>query len=528
MSKVLFGDTTSFMDGTENKHHVSQAFNLPNDADLDFFDANLFFDSPVFIDPFLIKDSPNPQEAELFDRFGDYFQYAYDQFLEFSLHRLSEARFKRLLAFHEPKNINMGYTEESNAGKGTSLSKRLFQFFLNDSSRRFVRETRYFPEQKYNPVSLQVFADGIGPDGISDISANLIMDYLITYTQEQARIWGIPLNSQIALQYDGFDFDTHSWRGGRYYELPENPFRPGEPFLLVPRRLIRGFEEVNDNPISKVFSILRADPELSVRFSSLLEKAMKRVEIDEIRAVFAQEGSVHFRYLQVLEAERNTPYDLDNDPLNILSDKDYSTRFTATQVGQINSCDDLKAKVELLISEFNREFSLRDGWKDAWKRSSREPGMSPQTEPVIGRRFRGMGYAFFSLFNDVTFVPEAGTGNGLVDFHIIYGSCRIIVELKLLNNSSTKGTPPISAYLHGIQRQLPNYIELVQAKHAYYITGQHFDGSQWNGINHTPRLNEVIAAVPIVERDLKTRLSYFESLNHVNVMMTPHGSASTL
>jgi hypothetical protein len=66
-------------DKSPTKHHVSQLFSLPEDADLDFFDANLAFDTPVFIDPFLLKNSRVPEEAMLFDRLGVYFRFAYDK-----------------------------------------------------------------------------------------------------------------------------------------------------------------------------------------------------------------------------------------------------------------------------------------------------------------------------------------------------------------------------------------------------------------------------------------------------------------
>ena len=36
-----------------NKYHISQFFDLNNDDEIDFFDANLAHDSRVFIDPFL-------------------------------------------------------------------------------------------------------------------------------------------------------------------------------------------------------------------------------------------------------------------------------------------------------------------------------------------------------------------------------------------------------------------------------------------------------------------------------------------
>ncbi|HAG27378.1 TPA: hypothetical protein DCG61_01175, partial [Patescibacteria group bacterium] len=171
----------------ENKvqHHLSQLFSLPDDDSFDFFDTNLEFDTPVFIDPFLLKNSPVEAERKLFERFGDFFRYAYDQSFQLSIGKKNVEKFARLLTFPEPRSIYMGYTEASNRGHGANLTTRLLRFFLESSAKEYVRETKYFPEELYNPISLQVFTDGVGPDAISDITPNLIMDYLIEYTVEQ-------------------------------------------------------------------------------------------------------------------------------------------------------------------------------------------------------------------------------------------------------------------------------------------------------------------------------------------------------
>ena len=139
-----------------------------------------------------------------------------------------------------------------------------------------------------------------------------------------------------------------------------------------------------------------------------------------------------------------------------------------------------------------------------------------------------MGYAYFKQLPDVTFIPEAGTGNGLVDFHIIYKNCRALVELKLLNNSSTKGEPPIAAYLHGIQRQLPQYVINSDAKFAYYLTGQHYAHNNEGKPDHSSRLSAIQAAQPQVEIDLRAAVSNFESLKVINIDMSQKPSASKI
>lgn len=507
------------------KHHISQFFGISEDVDTDFFDANLVYDSRVFIDPFLIKNSEIEEERALFDRFGDFFRYAYDLSTQIDSTRDNLRKLERYLTIHEPKVINMGYTAESNDGHGPSLVSKLLGFFVDTTARRFVRETDAFPENRYNPVSLQAWTTGIGFDGISDITANLLMDYLIRYTQEQARQYEIPLH-RMALDTAGFDFEDMEWKSGGYFQLPKNPVHPEQPLIFVPHRWLRGLDEVYDNTKTKVLSILRADAELSSRFASLLEREAAKVTIEDIRSVFAEDSSIHKRYLEVIERERDTPYDFKLDPLNILADKHYGELFKDFDLPAVDNCEKMNELVETLISVFQKDFEVADGWKDAWRKSGNS--MIPLSEPTIGRKFRGMGLGIFSQYPEVAFIAEQGTNNGFIDFSIIYKDCRIMVELKLLKNNTKKGESETPAYLHGVQYQLPNYVENTNAKYAHYITGQHYDGEHGSEINHTPRNLEIDAIVPSVETNLKTKVTSFVKLKHTNVSMVPHGTASDL
>lgn len=509
----------------DTNYHISQFFNLSNDDEVDFFDANLVRDSRVFIDPFLLKNSPVEAERQLFERFGDFFRFAYDKSLESDIAAYSRGDLKKLLTFPEPKYINMGYTASSNAGHGPSLADRLMTFFVDTTARRFVRETEAFPEQKYNPISLQVFTDGIGFDGISDITANLIMDYLIGYTIEQADRYGVARKPNTKVDHDGFDFEEMKWKRGGYYELPRNPIRPNEPLLLVPHRLIRGLDEVYDNPPSLVMSILRTDPELATEFASLVSKPIKEINIEDVREVFKQDTSVHKRYLESLELGRNKPYNFEKDPLNLLADKKFAGYFDDTAQPEVTDDSQLNDAVKQLIEVFKNHFEIQDGWKQAW--ASTVPP-KPAQERAIGMILRGMGLAYFARDDATHFIPETGTGNGSADFTVIHGSSVVVIELKLLGNSAKAGPKKVSAYIHGITHQLPNYAHNLKAKYAHYVTGQHFKSDVPKQRNDTPRIAEIQAQLPSVEADLKTKVSGFQGVTYTNVVMVPHGTASEL
>lgn len=507
--------------------HISQAFGISPDADLDFFDANLYFDSRLFIDPFLLKRSPVEEERELFTKFGDFFKEAARKAISTGpsgLRNLSS-----FLSFKEPKELYLGYTLDSNDGKGlaTRFSSVLITFFLQDTARRVVNNDHLYPDRKFNPAILPLLSEGLGPDGISDLAGNLFMDYLIKFTQKQCEKFNIPL--QTLPVGNSFDFTEMEWTGGFYAQLPENPIKRGSPIVFIPWHLLRGDDGLcSGKAKANILGILRNDPELSDRFSSLLLKKADEISTEEIREVIKQENSLITDYLGMMERERAAPYDFKDDPFHFLAFKKYKTFFEqrphlcAPRI--INNPQDLLELTLQFISVFQQEFCVRNGWKDCW-RKDKNGKLIPVNEVPTGRRFRGMGFAFFCHYKDtVTFLPEVGSGNGFMDFFIVSNGTRIIIELKNLHNAQPTGEDSIPAYLHGIQRQLPNYVRSVgvPVKFAFYLTFQHFKNKN---TDHSGRAIEIENERDVIEKMLQAECG-LEELRYINFDVSPKPSAS--
>jgi len=509
------------------KAHITQVFNLSQkEEELDFFDANLAYDSPLFIDPFLLKRSPIAGERDLFKRFGSFFEYVYNNSLKVN-GDLEASKLLNFLNFHEPKEICLGYTEKSNqgSGPGSTLASSLLHFFLTSAAKRIIFKKEMYPDGEFNPAILSFFAEHLGPDGVSDIAANLIMDYLIEYTQDHCKNLGIKM--KVLPVQQTFDFSEMEWTNGLHTNLPENPFRPGEPIIFVPKRLVRATELVQ-NGKNKIVGILRNDPLLKDRFFLLLSKKMNEIKIEEINRLLLSEESLFKKYFLVLEKEGITPYDFQKDILSFLAIKHYDNYFDKSKIDEdLKSCDSLVKHTQALVEEFKKEMELRDGWKDMWKVSKGKN--KPLSEIVFGRKFRAMGYAYFKHLKDVTFDAEIGTGGGFLDFRVIYKKCRIAIELKLLCNNSYAGKPPLRAYIHGIKRQLPRYCLICEASHAMYITGQHYrEQGGKKPKNHDSRMKDVRVLVPEVEKDIRNNLSCFDSLVYENIDLSPRASPSKI
>lgn len=514
--------------------HISQAFNLSKiEADLDFFDANLKYDTRLFIDPFLLKRSSDETERTIFKRFGSFFKHAHGMAISAKSENDLD-KLKEFLDFPEPKEINLGYTKESNKGSGlgSKFATALFQFFLNNTARRLIVEEYLYPDNSFNPGALPIFAKDLGPDGISDLTANLMMDYLIKYTQEKCDELGIP-KKELPVK-EAFDFNNMEWTGGYYANLPENPLRAGESIVFVPKRLLREQETITfEDARRTIVGILKTDPNLAPKFQDLLSKSIGDIEIEDLNGALLQEESLLTKYLQSVERKPIDSYDFEKDFLAFLAFKNFADYFRNEIKPQtISTCEELLSHTERLIVLFKKRLEDKGGWKDMWVLGTGKND-KPRKEAVFGRVFGGMGEAYFDQVKNVIFDYEIGTGTGFVDFRVSLPPCKINIELKWLYRTNPTGTPPkIKAYLHGIKRQLTKYIEINEAHYGIYITGQHFNdpyNPKNKGVkNHSNRVVEIKNEIPQIEKDLKLKVPDFQKLLYENIDLSPKLSPSKI
>lgn len=199
--------------------------------EVDFVIPRVGVDLPLGIDPFLLFKSRDPLYANLHTVILDTFNAGIE-----ALRKNRQAEARILLDFPEVDEIGLGNTKrgKKGTGVGTYLTELIIETLV-DSPALMERGVRHIEE-------MQLVSNGIGPDRISDISANVIKSFLIEYTQQQCQLWNIPLVSGAPLPHV-LDSASFGWHDG-YFDLPLNPV-DGTPILLVPRRLVRTLPWIN-------------------------------------------------------------------------------------------------------------------------------------------------------------------------------------------------------------------------------------------------------------------------------------------
>lgn len=192
---------------------------------------SLVCDLPLFIDPMLIFNSKKKEYKKLHDYLIRFFAFLTDK-------SESELKIDDIMAyfmFPEVKNNWLGYSKVGNEGRG--LGEK-FAHFLSDNL-KFIMADNGISKSKHVEKALLIY-DGNGKDKISDLTANLILDYLATYTQNFAKQHIDSKHIDFFYLDSKFNFRTQSFESIEY-QLPYIINKKGEKeyVLLTPFDILR-------------------------------------------------------------------------------------------------------------------------------------------------------------------------------------------------------------------------------------------------------------------------------------------------
>jgi len=205
--------------------------NIPfTQEEVDFAIPFVDEDIPLYVDPFLLWKSPSMQDNSLHLLITNSFNY-----LGSLVNRGKEKdAIDLLIRASECDEVGMG-NSKTKTGKriGNKLAKdilNLFNSIPQIQSSGFI----HFEE-------IQLLVDNFSKDRVSDIACNFIQSFLIDYTIEQSKEYGIPIE-KVKLE-NVFNPKTYSFEVEETF-LPINP-NSKTPILLVPKRWLKHIPWIN-------------------------------------------------------------------------------------------------------------------------------------------------------------------------------------------------------------------------------------------------------------------------------------------
>jgi len=404
-------------------------------------------DTALFIDPFLIfKDRRGGEFANAHAKIIRFFNRAFHLAAESGGRSgLRYRKLRHMLVFPEVPELCLGYGQHTTSGSGTGHGfSGVITAGIYDSIAAGIREVTHFEE-------IGLLHEGIGCDRISDITADILKEELVAYTQRTCREPGVPME-RMYLRHARFDEEHLRWVDAEV-RLPRNPVDE-RGILLVPKRYLRQLPTINpggfwDYAWDTTGQQLRDDFGFEVK---------SRVSKADILRVARERRFLVRDYLRHLEQYGEpVPYDLDADRDGVYQwddvafayVQDHPLRLAARNAGEFSRV------VASIVQQFKHYVEQEQGYRLLWNDNGTAKG-----EKAAQLLFYGV-VKHYCRANNIDVSREVETGRGPVDFKFSQGyEDRALIEVKLARNSK---------FWHGLTAQTPTYLRAAEVREGTFL-----------------------------------------------------------
>jgi hypothetical protein len=400
------------------------------------FNVSLISDLPLFIDPFLLFNSPKPEYQTLHAEIIRYVRFLRDKTLA---EEVTDGLLEAWFVFREVKQNWLGFSKAGNAGSGLGLE---FARALRESLRTVFAS---FGQEKVTKGShlekLALIRHGVGRDNISDFTTTLIKRFLLEYTETFARRFVPPeYRKRFSVERVSFNYETESWSRASF----ELPVFEGDFVLLTPKDVLTMDDTwINRSDMVHRFEGIAASlPNQALRdlvshhFRRQLSQKPTANEIRDAKAATIQAHPEMIEYyIREKENDGSKAESISRSKVRLteqtfiegLKEGLIRILFESTPFYQtVGTTKDEALKRVLFLKDV---IENKDGYRIFW----------PNGEPIRTENDVQILYRFTWCGTPSDINREVNNGRGPVDFKASRGSFdKSLVEFKLASNTQLK------------------------------------------------------------------------------------------
>lgn len=322
---------------------ISQQYNLQKTQyELDFVDIDPLTDIPLFIDPYFLANRNDSFSINSSRTIRSFFE----EFIRLVRSRKRNEAKELFDHLNEPNETCLGLSRGNPQGRGIGSiqAEQIFDSILESKAVKtgIVEHLE----------DVRVFVENIDKDKTSDMATNIIRLHLIEYTQQQCRLWNIPIQSGVP---SGFVWrrDKRIWDN----YLTEMLIVDNKKILLVPKGVVSYSQSHTPQKYYQHF-VLNFLQQEHLRLNTLLVKTRKYKDGSEKKFVTKKS-------LKEKEAPFSKEFltDFTNHHPEVFADFKTQIQKTDKSVNNYELCDtDLNELIDYLINKLK---SIKPGNEEA-------------------------------------------------------------------------------------------------------------------------------------------------------------------
>lgn len=394
-------------------------------TEMGVFDAVIDIDTKLFIDPTLLSKTKITEFKSSRSAMLEYFRKVID-LMKFGESVKTKKIAVKNLTFPEPIGISIGYGNDNDNGAGVGPEK---------AEKIFYSALEIYNLGIIDPEIIEIvgiFEEGIGPDLISDMTLNIILNDFCTFTERIGKELGIKLD--------------HKYKG---FNLPKHPTKD-EYLLFIPLEFLR------DLPIAaswqEVFVVAQHNEALRNQVNALLKDAFgddkKPTKKDFKKVIWGNKDNLK-SILKIYKDYDSTPYNFDEDPTGwgnwYKAGQDIYRSGSYTIVKKPETSEELMIAGDELVNRFKR--AVENNGSNKLLYGVRKGELKPYHEEVAQLIFFAIADGYCKDRN-ILLEREPNSGPGPVDFS--FGTsydAKVLFELKKSSNDIVTGyTEQLSIY----------------------------------------------------------------------------------
>lgn len=415
----------------------------------EWFDPQVGWDAPLFIEPQLLKNINIPELKHGYEKVIEYISNILkilDTNIDYKLKR-------KMVDFEEVKEANLGFSYDSNEGSGLTGEVAIKVMI---KMKKLLKQGLFDLDHFENIV---IFDDNINSDRITDMILCILKQDFIKYSLKIAYKNNFPTD-KFKIRTE-FDFNKMKWKK----EILEIPYIINDkmekiPVILVPKSiLVQEIYSEGENFIDWLYSNKREY--LDENFEYRTKKNLYKLKWKIAEEIANSNRNYLLKEFSEIEVK---PYNLEVDEKHLnniyeLAKKLYKKNREYFNKIKVKDYDlELNEIVKILIDDLEKLIENRRGYNTLFSVENKflsEPKISKLIHTILELRIKNGRF-------DVQISPETNSGFATVDLKISKGEEKIIIENKVSSN------PKLLDCLNE-GKQLHKYMELEKCKEAYLI-----------------------------------------------------------